>query len=114
MFRIEFFVDERRLGKALIALLGLAHGLPSVTPVVNAEKKGNGLVAKVKGGSSLDRFAAEIKQFKGKTVVTRDLAPIMTAIGLAPKSAGYIVAEAVKAHLLKRHGKGSSTSYTVL
>ena len=41
MFKVEFFVDDKRLGNALRALAGLAHGAPTAIPVVNAEPKRN-------------------------------------------------------------------------
>jgi len=115
MFRIAFFVDEKRLGRALFALVGLAHGSPEVVPVVNVEKKkGNGLTPKIASGSSVERFGEALKPHRGKTVKMGDFAPLMKGLGLSEASRGYLVSQAVKAHLLKRHGKGTATTYTVL
>jgi hypothetical protein len=116
MFSVQFFVDDKRLGSALIALVGIASAQPSVTHVVNAVKaKGGKVEAIVKGGSSLDRFAEHLKAFKGKTITARaDGRPMMKSIGLAVGSNTYMFTRAVKAGLLKQHGKGSGTTYTVV
>jgi hypothetical protein len=114
MFRVEFFVDDKRLGAALLALVGIAHGQPGVVPVVNAAKKGNGIDAVVKSGSSVERFATALKPMKGKTIVAGDIRPIMKTLGMQPSSRGYLTKQAVKAHLLKKSGSGSSSKYLVL
>ena len=113
MFRVEFFVDDKRLGPALLALVGLAHGQPGVTPVVNAVKKGNGLASKSDGGS-VERFAEVIKPLKGKTITASDVRPMMKSLGMAPSSRGYLMKLSQKAGVLKKSGTGSASKYLVL
>jgi hypothetical protein len=113
VFRVEFYVDDKRLGNALLALVGLAHGQPSVTPVVNAVKKGNGLDAVVKSGSSVERFAELLKSHKGEVLIARDVGKLMKPMGMSLSSKGYMLKQAVKTGLLKKSGKGSGMKYTV-
>ena len=114
MFQVSFYVDDKRLGSALLALVGIAHGQPAVTPVVNAVKNGNGLDAVVASGGSVERFAKALKPLKGKTIVAGDIRPMLKALGMQPSSRGYLTKQAVKAHLLKKSGTGSSSKYLVL
>jgi len=115
MFRIDFFVDDRKLPAALLALVGIAHGAPNVVPVVNVRKKGNGLAAKTEG-SSMDRFAAELKSLKGKSLAAADVQQMMKPLGLSHKSYSYMLKNAITAKLLKKTGKGAGTAtrYVVL
>jgi hypothetical protein len=115
MFRIEFFVDDKKLPAALLALVGIAHGQPNVMPVVNVKKKGNGLVAQTEG-SGTDRFIEAVKKLKGKTVAASDLKAMMQPIGLAPKSYSYVLKSALEAKVMKKTGKGAGTAtrYVVL
>ena len=113
MFKVDFFVDDKRLGAALLALVGIAHGQPGVVPVVNAKLNGHKVVA-VSDGSSLERFAAALKPMKGKSIVAGDIRPMMKSLGLQPSSRGYLTKQAVKAGLLKKSGSGSSSKYLVL
>jgi len=113
MFKVDFYVDDKKLGAALLALVGIAHGQPGVVPVVNAKLNGHGVVA-ASDGSSLERFAAALKPMKGKTIVAGDIRPILKTLGMQPSSRGYLTNQAVKAHLLKKSGSGSSSKYLVL
>jgi hypothetical protein len=112
MFRVEFFVDDKRLGAALLALVGIAHGQPGVTPVVNAKTNGHAVVA-VSAGSSLERFAELLKPHKGETIIARDVAAMMKKLGMSLSSRSYVLKRAVEAKLLKKTGIGSGTKYQV-
>ena len=114
MFKVDFFVDDKRLGAALLALVGLAHGQPSVVPVVNIVKQGRNGVAAKSDGSTVERFAEALKPMKGKTIIARDVGSMMRPLGLAHASRGYVLKQAVDAGLMKKSGKGSGTKYTVL
>jgi hypothetical protein len=114
MFRIEFFVDDKRLAAALHALVGVSHGPPTVQPVVNAAKQGNGLAA-VSDGSSIELLAAELKKMRGQEITASAHGnALMKAIGIAPASKTYMLKRATQAGLLKAHGKGSGMKYRVL
>lgn len=113
MFRVEFFVDDKRLGAALLALVGIAHGQPGVTPVVNAKTNGHKVVA-ISDGSTVEKFAVILKQHKGKTLVARDIGAMMKPLGLSLSSRGYALKQAVSAGLIKKSGKGSGMKYLVI
>ena len=115
MFKVEFFVDDKRLGAALLALVGIAHGQPGVVPVVNAVKKANGL-APVATGSTMDRFAAALQEHKGRNISANDVRAMMKPLGLTEKSYSYILKRAMETKLVKKTGKGQGTAtrYAVL
>lgn len=113
MFKVDFYVDDKRLGAALLALIGIAHGQPGVTPVANATVNGGKVVAKV-NGSSLDQFAEQLKKLKGQPFRARDVDALMKTIGLAPTSRTYMLQRAVEEKLVKKHGVGSAMTYTVI
>jgi len=113
MFRVEFFVDDRKLADALRSLMHISHGAPSVQPVVNAVPTGNGLAA-ISGGGQMERFFLELKKIKGREVKPGEVKTMMKAAGLNPTSSGYFVKNAIKAGLLSRSGKGNAVGYKVL
>lgn len=115
MFQVLFYVDDKRLGSALLALVGLAHGQPAVTPVVNVKKKGNGL-APVAHGSTMERFAAALQEQKGKALSAADIRAMTKPLGLSPKSYSYLLKNALVAKLVKKtgNGQGTSTRYAVI
>jgi hypothetical protein len=114
MFRVEFFCDDKRLSSALHALVGISHGAPTVHPVVNAMKSGNGLAAKF-SGNTLERLPELLKPFKGKQITANAHGPeLMKALGLNPTSKTYLFRRAVEAKMLKPTGKGSGMKYLVL
>ena len=115
MFRIEFFVEDKRLASALLALVGIAHGQPSILPVINAKKKGNGLAPAVEG-NTLERFVAALQPLKGSTIKASDVRAMMPSLGLSDKSYSYLLKKVVDNKLIKKTGKGQGTAtrYTVL
>ena len=115
MFRIEFFVDDKKLPTAMHALVGISHGPPTVTPVVNAVATGNGLAARV-NGDSIQRVAEYLKRYKKGTLISAGEhgVDMMKALGLSPDSKTYMLSKAAKAGLLRKTGKGSAMKYTVV
>ena len=115
MFRVSFFVDDRKLGPALHALVGIAHGQPEVAPVVNAKLNGHTVVAK-SHGSTMNRFAEELQALKGTVIKASNVRELMKPLGLTDKSYSYVLKKALEAKLLKRSGKGEGilTRYEVL
>ena len=113
MFHVDFYVEDKRLGQALLALVGIAYGQPSAVPVVNAAKKNGKMVAASNGHSTLERFA-EILPKKGTSINAHDVGEMMKPLGLATTSRGYMLKKAVKSGMLKKHGKGSHMTYVVL
>lgn len=116
VFTVQFYVDDKRLGAALLALVGIAHGQPSVVPVVNVKKKPNGSLAPKAEGSTIDRFIAALQPHKGKTIQASDVRAMMKPLGMSDKSYSYLLKKALNAKLVRKSGKGQGTStrYEVL
>jgi hypothetical protein len=70
MFRLEIFVDDKKLAYVLWALTGHILGDPKIQPVVNAAKKKNGELAAMSSGKQMDMFAEYLKTLKAGTLVT--------------------------------------------
>jgi len=113
MFRVVFFVDDRKLGDAVRSLAGLAIGNPEVQPVVNAEKGANGTLKALTGGTVAEQFIAYLRKTKAHEVRVSDAQAFLKSIGRSKGSATYMLMECVKAHVLSRRGKGTATVYTV-
>lgn len=114
MFRVEFFVDDKKLAEALRALVGISHGPPGVVPVVNAVKKDNGeLVAKTNGGQK-ERWLAALADYKGKQFTGPQMRMLMKELGLNGDSASYLLSSARKNKLIKSSGTTSKIVYTVI
>lgn len=108
MFRIEFFVDDKKLGNALHALVGIAHGQPNVQPVSNAMKRQNGLVPIIKGGSSVEQMVHAIQKAKLTQVNVQQAGQLLKTIGLKPGSATYMLRRVAAAGFLQKVGKGNN------
>jgi hypothetical protein len=113
MFRIEFFVDDKKLPAALHALMGVSHGAPTVTPVANAIKTKNGLAA-ASNGSGLDRFIAALGKHKGEKINAARAREIMREAGCNPESISYYLKGAREAGALRKAGTGSGTTYAIV
>jgi hypothetical protein len=113
LFRIEAFVEDKRLGEALRALAGLARGLPSVTPVANIEKGGKGAPKAATSGSTLAMFEKYIHSRKSNGPLrSDDIRNWLKAHGMSPSSKTYLVNMAIKHGLLRRTGKSTNVQYT--
>jgi len=110
MFRIECFVDDKKLPAALHALIGLSHGAPSVTPVANAIRTKNGLAAATSGKGS-DMFMAALKTEKVKEFRAAQAREIAKRAGLNAASTGYFLKNALQAGAIRKSGKGSNMIY---
>jgi hypothetical protein len=115
MFKIDFFVDDRKLATALRALAGVALGDPKVTPVINAAPTANGKgVRQLTNGNLLELFALFLQKTKLAEVTPKHAKDFLTNAGRSPASASYLLRNAVEARLLKPSiGKSSKTSYQV-
>jgi len=113
MFRIEFFVDDKKLGAALVALMGLAHGQPSVQPVVNAVKNGNGLAA-VSSGGAVTRVKDALKTMKkGTELETKQFKELLKTLGINPSGMSYYTKQLSKGGVIKRTGVLQNSRYVV-
>ena len=112
MFRVSFFVDDKKLADVLHGLMGLAAGQPEVVPVANAVKR-NGKI-EAASGSLEEQFAAYAKKTKLTKFKIPDLTEFTKLTGLAPTSRNYIAKQLLKVGAIKRHGTGPKTYYTVV
>lgn len=111
MFRIEAFVEDKKLAEALRVLAGLVRGQPSVAPVVNAASTKNGVKAET-DGSIIMMFERYLRSRPAGTRLEPDqLRKWLTAHGKQPSSMHYLAGLAIKHGLLKRYGKSSKTYY---
>jgi hypothetical protein len=113
MFRIEVFVEDKRLAEALRALAGIVRGQPAVTPVANVEEA-SGKPKAISNGTTLAMFEKYIGTRKSEAPLSPDdLRNWMKANGKSPSSASSLAVSAVEAGLIRRTGKSSSTRYHI-
>jgi hypothetical protein len=110
MFKVEFFVEDKKLPDSLRALTGLIRGLPSVVPVVNVDESHHSGLKPKTNGALLDAFALHIARFD-HPFGPSDVREFLKSIGKAPGSASYLVQKARAARLIKVIGKSSSVKY---
>lgn len=113
--RVEFFCDDKRVGEALRALVNIAIGAPSVQPVTNARKSGNGLAA-IGSGKAIDQFADHLAKAKPKEITPDSMREWLQSVGLSGASYSYLLKHAVAAKMIKRDPKSpnSRARYFVL
>jgi hypothetical protein len=115
MFRIEVFVDDKKLPDALRALMGLARGQPSVMPVANIEDDGSGAPRAISNGTTLAMFERYIGTRKADTPLSpQDVRDWLKANGKSPLSATSVVTGAIEARLIRRTGKSAGVRYHVV
>lgn len=112
MFRIEIFVDDRKLSYVLWALSGHVLEMRPPQPVANAQVKNGKVRAKAQDRMEmLTQYLREnkITEMKGPGVI-RDFC---VTHGLSDKSYSSVLNKALKVKLLTRRkrGKGTSSSY---
>ncbi len=112
MFKIEAFVDDKKLGDVLRALTGLVRGQPVVLPVVNVEEDEKELHAKSNGGL-ISLFAQHLAKYKATTITPAEIKIWLEKIGKSPQSGSYLAREAMAQKLLRRTGNSSATVYHI-
>jgi hypothetical protein len=113
MFKVEFFVEDKKLPDSLRALTGLIRGLPSVVPVVNVDEDHHSGLKPKTNGALLDAFASHIARFDGP-FGPQQVRDFLKSVGKAAGSAGYLVQKARVARLIKVVGKSSAVRYHVI
>ena len=114
MFRIEAFVDDKKLGEALRALAGIAIGNPAVQPVVNAEEK-DGKVVPSGNGSLPGAFANYVKRHKLGEFGPQEMKKFVKGMGKSESSANYFTKRLKELGLVKKAGgSGPRTRYAVV
>lgn len=115
MFRIEIFVDDKKLAYVLLALTGHVVSLSAPQPVANAKRGPNG-VQPVTRGDALELFATFAK---GKKEVTpADMREFCRKHGFSANSYSNMLRRVMDAGLLKRmkktgKAKGGAYRYQV-
>ena len=113
MFRIEAFVDDKKLGEALRALAGIAIGNPAVQPVVNAEEKG-GKVVPSGDGSLPSAFVEFVKARKLSEFGPQEMKKFVKGMGRSETSSTYFTQRLQALGLVKKvSGSGPRTRYAV-
>lgn len=107
MFRVVFFVENRKLGDSLEALKGLAHSMEPPQPMVNAEKDGKGkLKPSTRSGGLVDLAAKEMRNRVGATITSDDMKKLAVKHGGAEQSYWYITRGLLDMGLIKRTETG--------
>jgi len=106
MFRLEIFVDDRKLAYVLWALSGHVLEMRPPQPVANAQVKNGRVRAKVPSGDRVEMLMQHLRDKKitkmyGPSVVKEFCADI----GLSEKSYSVVLRSALDARLLKRRKK---------
>jgi carbon monoxide dehydrogenase subunit G len=114
MFRIEAFVDDKKLAEALRALAGLARGMPSVMPVSNVVERGKGKPKAKTDGSLVSMFESHLGTLKQSDIRPDDIRAFLKAHGKSAASMTYLATMAIKHKMLKRVGKSSNVRYTII
>src|SRR5215510_6133723 len=103
MFRIEIFVDDRKLPYVLWALSGHCIEVKAPQPVQNAQVKDGKIRAKTPTGELVTMFIQHLKDQKITDMFGPDIPrDFMVAHGYSSKSYSNLLYSAVEAKVLKR------------
>lgn len=117
MFKLACRVDDKNLAKVLRLLHDLTHDVE-----VRADRRSRAddsakiaIKPKINGkrptyDTSKEMVAAELRKLGG-IINAEKMREVLTAIGFSPTSYSYFFNELVKNKMLKRHGKGTATTY---
>jgi hypothetical protein len=109
MFRIELFVEDKRLADTLRAVAGKTRGAPNVQPVVNAAPNGK---AETDGGL-VGMFAAFLRKANIIELPPAHIGRWLEDHGFSKNTSSYLARRAVEAGILKKVGSSSATRYRV-
>lgn len=108
--RVEYFVEDHKLGESLRALLKIAIRPPVSVPVVNAEVR-HGKLAKTAKSDVVSMFAQYLTGLGKQKIDSTDAQAFCKKAGMVHSSYGYVLSKAKKAGLIK---KNKNNTYTVL
>jgi len=111
MFRLEIFVDDKKLSYVLWALSGHVLEMKPPQPVANAQVRNGKVHAKVPSGNRVEMLMQHLRDKK----ITRMYGPgevqkFCSNVGLSEKSYSVILRSALDTRLLKRRRKLKSES----
>jgi hypothetical protein len=103
MFRVEAFVEDKKLGEVLMALAGLCRGQPSVTPAINIDATpGKGPVKAAGSGNIIQMLGSHLRHVHKVRISAKEIGMWLKSVGRSPMSASYVARGAVEAKILKR------------
>jgi hypothetical protein len=115
MFKVETFVEDKKLGELLQVLAGLVRGQPSVVPVINtSEDSASGGVKATTSGNLVHLLSSHLRHIHKTQITAKEIGAWLQSQGRSPMSASYIAREAVKAKILKKIGGMTSGHYSVV
>jgi hypothetical protein len=115
MFRIEVFVDDKRLAQVMHAMTGLIVSMSVPQPVVNAEVKKQGRIVAKSNGNLHSLFIEHLAKSKVDEIRPSQVADWLEQHGKSRFSANYLIKNLVKQGVLKRGpGKTTKTTYKVV
>jgi hypothetical protein len=101
MFKLECFIDDKQLAKAMHGLDGLVLDL-KVLPVKNAVKK-NGKLKSTASGSTMEAIAGYIASNNlTETITTKQIHEALKASGFSVGGVTNAIVNAVKAKIIKK------------
>lgn len=113
IFRVEFFVEDKNLGRAKRALAGIAMDLKD-TPAVNTKKTANGVSPQVTNGDLVKLFAEFLfKKLKLQTISAAHAKGFLKSIGRSDNGYPYLLKKSTEYGLLVKAGTGPATKYKV-
>ena len=110
MFRLEAFIDDKKLSYVLWALAGHCVEIKPPQPVMNASAK-NGAVRADATGDKAALFVAYLRKKKVATFVAKDCSRWCTEVGLSPKSYSNVLYKAIDQGLITRRTKKGKQGY---
>lgn len=110
MFKIEVFVDDKRLPELLRAMAGLVRGLPSVVPVVNAEEDHPSGLKAMTNGALLNMFTEHLARLNDP-FGPEEVRSFLKSVGKSQNSYSYLLGRAMAARLVRKTGKPGHIRY---
>ena len=101
MFRLEVFVDDRKLAYVLWALSGHVLEVKPPQPVANAQAK-NGRVRAKTSGNRVEMLAQYLREHKITEPTPDTIKEFCISVGLSDKSYSNVLDSALKAKVLTR------------
>lgn len=113
MFRIECYVDDKKLHILLRGLQGLALGAPGVWPAENAVYKNGKLQAEAAEGTSVGMFIEHIRKQKLRAISPKQARAFLKEKGRSVNSYSHLLRDSIKRGVLKKEGSGADSRYVV-
>lgn len=90
MFRIELFVEDKKLAPFLQAVAGLVAQMTPPSPVINVEERPSKISA-ASNGTLPDMFYADLRRRKVKNFTTEESKTWLEKAGKSPLSYTYLI-----------------------